>query len=61
MKRLYVIVQALSEEVLEERVNERRKVGFELIGGIAVVYHSDEKCLYFYQAMQWSNPISSNA
>ncbi len=51
MKGLYVIVAALNIEALGESVNERIELGFKSIGGVAVVYNVDEKCLYFYQAM----------
>ena len=52
MEGLYVIVEALSHKVLEERVNQRIGIGFEPIGGVAVVYDSrEDNCLSFYQAM----------
>jgi len=52
MKDVYVIVEAPSSEVLVERINQRIGIGFEPIGGVAVVCDSrEEKCLCFYQSM----------
>ena len=48
----YVVVDALDKEKLAERINQRIGLGFELIGGVAVVRDArEEQGLRFYQAM----------